>query len=58
MALWERAGAAVLAGKDSVAIRREVEMTVYKGDAVDRSLSFAISMTKDQGRPGCLEGLG
>ena len=47
MELWERAGASVRAGKDALAVRRDVDMSVFKGDAVDRSFSLAITMTKD-----------
>ncbi len=47
MELWERAGVSVRAGKDTLAVRRDVDMSVFKGDAVDRSFSLAITMTKD-----------
>lgn len=46
-ALWEQAGASVRAGKDTIAVRRDVEMSVFKGEAVDKSFSLAITMTKD-----------
>lgn len=45
--LWERAGASVREGKDSIAVRRDVEMSVFKGDVADRAFILTATMKKN-----------